>query len=643
LASYYKKSMFDVTRTTLKITPGTGKKWKGAARYQGPEKESYDSVLKTLEAGFKHQEALERGCMWVMDQIEHVPVQPIEAGEKGLKTRFPTCSLTACNLMQQMLRRVIDHLLINDPRMSECFGGERLSRFKATHSFYSQDMSFATDLHPHWLTREVYEVLVPFDVRLEKFLPYFDRLFGPKRLVLLTTGRSFPLDQIDYAFASYNDEEKMESGWDVTAPMLPTELRAIDPDWVRTRATVRGRVPVKHIHKCMCYLREYQDWLLSLSSPAVGPLTTVGAMMGDPTSFPVMPLMSAFAAKVAGHNRYDGMLTGDDAAFSGFRKSQVAPYERAMAQLGGVISSKKTEWHQDKALFCEAPFVRGKRQKFTFLSNWVAPPGGSKGEVNWVNQSLTVVQQNHAQGMPRTAGLWEYSPLWRMQQAAYLLGLPIGAEPGLGGNSHPKFPCTSVKWHRQWVGYLATMTSAELISGAGLAIFPSPYQDMRLKAAQFVEGEIERQQAEVTNYPALLVRYMEAGGDPKDIPAPQPICVSQPYTAAGTVHQTLVEACDAAAAPLISSSLYFRAPVEIKHAPSIQRAARKFFFKIKKASPVNYRYLDVRDELLSRSSKYVTTGLRLPPTRRTIYGLGAAAPVQRVRLRHWAEGRIAFR
>jgi hypothetical protein len=367
-------------------------------------------------------------------------------------------------------------------------------------------------------------------------------------------------------------------------------------------------------------------------------------MMGDPTSFPVMPLMSAFAAMEAKHDRYDGMLTGDDAAFSGFRKRQVAPYEAAMARLGGVISSKKTEWHQDKALFCEAPFIKGRRQRFMFLSNWVAPPGGSKGEVNWVNQSLTVVQQNRSQGVPQTAGLWEYSPLWRMQQAAYLLGLPIGAEPGFGGNAHPKFPCTSVKWHRKWVGYLSTMSAAELISGAGLAIFPSPYQDMRLKAAQYVEGVVEDRRKEVERFPELLSQYVAAGGDINDIEAPQPVCVSQPYTAAGTVHQTLVDCCDAAAAPLISASLYFRAPIEVKHAPSIQRASRRFFLKIRKAPPMNHRYVDARDELLSRSCKYVTKGLRIPSSRRIVYGLGEAVdPVQRVRLKHWAVGRVAFR
>jgi len=129
-------------------------------------------------AGGNHHEALVLGCMWCMDQIEHVPVLPIVAGEKGLKTRFPTATLTACNLIQQVLRRAIDHILINDPRMSEGLGGADKSQFVSNVSFYSQDMSYATDTHPFWLTKTVYEELVKSDSRLTKYLPYFDKLFG---------------------------------------------------------------------------------------------------------------------------------------------------------------------------------------------------------------------------------------------------------------------------------------------------------------------------------------------------------------------------------------------------------------------------------------------------------------------------------
>jgi len=365
-------------------------------------------------------------------------------------------------------------------------------------------------------------------------------------------------------------------------------------------------------------------------------------MMGDPTSFPVMPLMSAYAAKCAKHDRFDGMLTGDDAAFSGFARHKVAPYESAMARLGGVISVNKTEWHPKKALFCEVPYYEGRRQQFTFLSNWVAPPGGSKGEVNWVNQSLTVVQQNHVQGKPASAGLWEFSPLWRMQQAAYLLGIPIGADPEHGGSSHPKFPRTSVRWHAKWIGYLSTLNASELIAGAGLSIFPSPYQDLRLKAAKFVEKGINDRKEEALKASTILAELSE--GRSPEVPVPvYRYDTNQAYGASGILNRTIEEVCDEAAAPLISASLYFRGPIEIKHAPSIQRAARRFFYKVKKAPPMQFGYTQTKAELMSRTSVYVTRRWRLPEHNRIVYGLGESDPVMRVRLRHWAVGRVAFR
>jgi hypothetical protein len=634
----FRQSLFDVNRFDYAFGAGVNAPLL-RLRYLGTRQEGYDSLLQSSGAGSRHQAALMRGCMWVMDQIDHVPVLPIEAGEKGMKTRFPTCSLSACNLMQQMLRRVIDHILVNDPRMAECFGADVPGQFTSTSQFYSQDMSFATDLHPHWLTREVYEALVPLDQRLEIFLPYFDKIFGPKRITLrFRTGPICDLSTLDLPDCSDAELPVQE------APLLPEAIRAVDPDSVMTRKTVRGRVPRAHLYEAMVFLSEYRKWLRLLSSPAAGPLTTVGAMMGDPTSFPVMPIMSAYAARKARHSRLDGKLTGDDAAFSGFGKNKVAPYERAMASLGGVISSSKTEWHKKKALFCEVPYVDGHRQKFTFLSNWVAPPGGSKGEINWLNQSLTVVQQNRNQGVRPGEGLWEYSPMWRMQQAAFLLGLPIAAEPGFGGALHPKFPRTSYGQHGKWIGYLATMTQAQMIAGAGLTLLPSPFQDLRLKAADRVVGDGFRRKAEIQEHQRLVDLYKEHGIDPNELgPPPPPIFSSDASTPAGLAKPSLEEVCDQAAAPLISASLYHRGPVVVRHAPSILRMARVFRARIGRAPPKYFRYTAVRDEIKKRTELYVSRAYRPPTSQKVSYGLLPADPPSRYSATRWIRGRVEFR
>jgi len=58
------------------------------------------------------QEYLWAGVKYVLDTIELVPVLPIYAEEKGLKVRYPTCTLTAANLVQQVLRRAADSYFI---------------------------------------------------------------------------------------------------------------------------------------------------------------------------------------------------------------------------------------------------------------------------------------------------------------------------------------------------------------------------------------------------------------------------------------------------------------------------------------------------------------------------------------------------
>jgi hypothetical protein len=582
-----------------------------------------------------HQEALERACFWVLDQVDHIPVMPIEAGEKGLKTRFPTTSLTACNLVQQILRKSIDSIMIQDCRMAEGLGAPKASSFKSSADFYSQDMSFATDMHPFWLTRAVYEELAELDTRLQKYLPYYDKHFGPRRLVLNTKHPSCDISEIRYY--------QWGSPVSIEAPALHPFIQHAGSDFSSLRLTMRGKVPLPHVRKAIDYMAAYREWLREISGPGVGPLTKRGAMMGDPTSFPVMPLMSAFAARAAHHSRFDGMLTGDDAAYSGFGRSKIAPYEAAMQSVGGVISVKKTEWHRKKAIFCEAPYYEGRKIGFQFLSNWVAPPGGSKGEVNWITQSLTVVQQNKDAGRPSIAGLWEHSPLWRSQQAAYLMGLPIGAAPEFGGGNHPRFSKTSTKWHASWLGYLTQMPLAELISGSGLGVFPSPYQDVRRIAADFVVKEVSEAKDNSSLVRLQLQELVSQGHDLDGFEPPESYDTQEAITDAGTLNRTFDEVCDEAASPLIKNALYYRTPIEPGHVPSIRRAVRKFQCKVVKSRPWNGTYAEVAREVRRRKAIYVTRGYRLPKFAEPAYGLERTTPLQRARLSHWVEGRVAFR
>jgi hypothetical protein len=629
----YKKSFFDFqSRDASGVAIG-----KPGLEQIKPEDLTYDELLSMTVSGTQHQSALVEGCMWVLSQVDYVPVMPIEAGEKGIKTRFPTCSLTACNLIQQILRRVIDHILINDPRMSEGIGGTKVPSFRKGKDFYSQDMSFATDLHPHWLTRVVYEELAGFDGRLKKYLPYYDKIFGPKRMLVHIDPPICDVSKIDYQFGDPILAPEL------SAPPLPPGLMATAPDWDSGRLTLRGRIPIGSVASAMLFLRDYRDWLQNVTSPSLGPLTTKGAMMGDPTSFPVMPMMSAYAAESVHHHPKDGMLTGDDAAYSGFPQAKVAQYNASMESLGGTISTSKSEWHREKALFCEVPFYRGVAQKFSFLSYWVAPPGGSKGSINWVSQSLTVVADNRTQGKRRSEGLWEFSPLWRMQQAAFLMGLPMGAPPEFGGVLHPRFPAASRSDHLRWLTYLSGLSSTQLVSGTGLAVMPSPYQHLRSAGAKKVQELVDKNKAAILAYDLQLETYSLLGGDLAELTVPRPLVTDRAYGVSGQQLPSIEETCDQAAAPLIAWELYFRAPIIAESAPSIRKAVRRFRHRVSKSPPIYGKYSNVKLDVARKQAVYVGRSAILGSTRYSAYGLEKSNLPKRTVLKHWAPGRVDWR
>jgi hypothetical protein len=314
-----------------------------------------------------------------------------------------------------------------------------------------------------------------------------------------------------------------------------------------------------------------------------------------------------------------------------------------MAELGGVISVHKSEWHKDKALFCEVPFYKSIPQKFTFLSYWVAPPGGSKGSINWLSQSLTVSADNRSQGKSHSEGLWSYSPLWRTQQAAYLMGLPIGAPPEFGGALHPKFPAASRSDHFKWLTYLSSLSASQLIAGTGLAVMPSPFQDLRNIGARKVQELLDANRSALANYSELVQNYVSQGGDPSDIPVPQALVTDCAYAANGRKLLSMEEVCDLAAAPLIAWELYFRAPIIAESAPSVRRAVQRFKNKVKKHRPIPGRYSNVRREVARKQAAYVRRNALPTGPRYNVYGLEQATLPKRTVLKHWVQGRVAWR
>jgi len=245
-----------------------------------------ETAFNTLpEVSRRFQQQLILGTQFVLDNVEHLPVLPISAPEKGLKTRFPTCGLTAANMVLQILRRVADHVLRSDPRISQSLGGWKdVDLRRAGGPWYSQDATAATDLHPQWLTQTLYEELAEYDERLQPYKRYFNLLFGPKKLLL-------PLDGAIVSPSSLFPDYLVGQS---ETPNL--DIPSVDD--MRLMGAVPKNNRIEPAAFAAWFLRRTKAWLVHIQDPLGEiPLSTTGQMMGDPTSFPVLPLCRCTAQR----------------------------------------------------------------------------------------------------------------------------------------------------------------------------------------------------------------------------------------------------------------------------------------------------------------------------------------------------------
>lgn len=362
--------------------------------------------------------------------------------------------------------------------------------------------------------------------------------------------------------------------------------------------------------------------------------------MGDPTSFPVMPMMSAYAAESVGH--YDGKLVGDDALYGRFTHDMVLRYNAKMEGLGGKISVRKSFLHPEDGLFAEQPYHKGLPQHFNILSNWVAPPGGSKGSVNWVTQPLAAGQALVNQGLNRKRGLWKFSPFWQFHKAAFILGLPIGAPPDFGGLNHPLFPKSSTRFHFYWLTYLSGLSLDRLIGGTGLSIVRNPHQAFRQKGAEFVAQIVEADNTEQSSYSDYITHLKLLGEDTTEIEADMPAkkVKDLAYDNQGRLLPDLTQIAEEAARPLISWELYFRGTIKGDKTPSLRRSVQRFSSRVTriKSPPISGTYENVRKDIARKKSKFLARSV-IPSHGTKSYGLERTElPKKRVKY-YWHEGR----
>lgn len=569
------------------------------------------SLNRTTQGwGPKIRDVLTRAVKWVLNRIRGrgMPTAPLAAPERGLKTRYPTLELAAGNLVHQLFRRAADAHLFKDRRMSAFSGGSlKPPRMAGRRGpWYSADLSYATDLHPHWLTIQFYDELITCHPELEEWREYLETLCGPRWLL------SHELDRDLFAFTAwhpdYNLGDRSMLGYQLTQTIL-TEAGAL-----RLAPTERTRG--------LAYITAYAEWIDKFYEFA-GVLTTGGAMMGSASSWPLLPLVSVYSAEEAGR-KDDGLHCGDDALYPEADDQFVDTWERTVQTLGGVLSRgdpsrnkpEKIYKHPRKGIFTEVMYLDGRPLTSVPISVWSAPAGGSKGQVNWFTQASSVRQIYRDNAFPLKKGLWNYSPLYWEVQAAWSLGLPVREPPALGGIHHPGFPHRCLGYNQQWLTYLNSLTLEQLTCGTGLNPLPSPNRDEVTRFAKSQVGVWSEQYKEYWAYAS----YLTAEGIPESEWGLDPPPLSRIPVYGRRLLPLIKDAVQLLAHPVRSWDLYSRPIPELNSTPSIEVTAKKFVRKVRRVH-VEKRgsFLNTQEELGRKSALWVRP--RINDTAQTWYGL----------------------
>lgn len=411
-------------------------------------------------------ELMIEACEWLLKNvITHVPILPIFADEKGMKTRLPTATITPVTIFLQPLRKAADQFLLRDYRTSESLGGSRACNLAGEPGpWLSLDLTVATDMHPFWMTKTFYHEMVTRHVpSLSWFLAYEDQLLGPMKVLHYNARQQI------------GEPPRLTRG--PTEISFGTLMGALLSFVVIPRATTVGGIINRGeaISILTHWADDYLSWYQRLEA-LPGTITKGGQMMGNATSWALLPLVNIYSLEKAGLRRLD--TCGDDALIPRFKPQYETEFRRRQESLGAIRSDKKTFRHPTRGIFKEIPYVNGVRQPYDLMSFWVAPYGGTKGEMHWYNMPSAFRGFCRTQGRSedraslRRAGLWNYSKFYYEWSLACKLGIPVGAPDILGGIGLPIMR-TTPRFNRDlWSAYLATLPKREVLK-RGLSLVPN--------------------------------------------------------------------------------------------------------------------------------------------------------------------------
>jgi len=400
-------------------------------------------------------------------------------------------------------------------------------------------------------------------------------------------------------------------------------------------------------------------------------------MMGDPTSFPVLPLLSIYCGektlKVLPYDRKEMralrgrgvhvkrgdvvMKTcGDDAVMPRWSERRRTTYDSFMVERGVILQLEKSYWDIRKALFKEIPHVDGVPQDHTFVSSISAPPGGSKGSVTWASQPAAIRgdPDEHIRKM-RTC-LWKCSPFFHLWKALYVLGAPLGASEMYGGINLPIFPKASTRYHYQWLTFMASRSLEDLLIGTGLAPAAAAnpslvdgYCRKWLADVRVQQSDLVKHNRDLRTLPELKRIFRpQRGVHPriareqglgewieKILPPPEPLpllLVNSPYDHDGSLRVSLKVATRNAMGKLRSLEFYYRTPHDVK-TPAARLYLSKFVRKVGSSPGIPGTYADLSEDIARKLAVFLSSRSRLPEAQfvsdQTSFGLERSSPIRR--------------
>jgi hypothetical protein len=560
-------------------------------------------------------------CAWlqvavdhVLDRVPRIPVQALYADERGLKVRLPTKTLAAANLVHQLFRRAADSHLIQDRTCSADMGGKMHPARLEKGPYYSMDLTSATDKHPFWLINQFYEEVQATGLhpQLNRYTRHRPKLLGSKHLV--TT--NVPEAPVAPDLLLFKSKEALD---EVAADRYNTTAKGN----LGGRGSV-GLVGIKR-QEAQEYVLAYNAWLDEILALPGNP-TTQGGMMGDASSFPLMPMISRYAASEAGiadisNRNHDSRQRncGDDSLVGRAEPAAVHKMERVVVSCGGTLSRgdpsngkpNKIYYHTKLGLFKEIPYLMGQALPVTFLSLLTAPPGGSKAELSWFTQAAATREHLREVGLRSGAVPWRLLPFQHTVSLAWKLGVPVREETGWGGIRHPTFPhgCEDVGLNSAWLAALNSVTLTGWACGSGFSILPS--SPLR------VSNRFQRKYAD------WLVAYSD------ELLSTQPL--GQNDTA---IRPTLAEAAAYMSAGVTAWELYTFSGEEPTHTPSVEAVSRKFSSTVyRKARALRLeavpywwteKWDNTRLAVAEKKLRFLTDPTLLPLRHRRFYGLEPA-------------------